>query len=170
MLDEPAKWPELPERIQIAHRAQRSIPDRRPPMHDRMPLWEPHHTYRVLLKLCRNEVVPLHSLVQQACDDRHGMSIQQRRAHTWPKQPQRATSMGLVNGKQLGEVTLSLTLGQLDLVRQQGIRLGLVVAETLISATCMHIMELRRGSDVQFSFALQCPSIRGRNFRVRSGK
>lgn len=136
MLDEPVEWPELPERVQIAHRAKRSIPDRRPPMHDRMPLWELHHTFRVLLKLLRDEVVPLHLLVQQACDDRHCMSIQQRWARTWPKQPQRDTSMGLVDGKQLGEVSPSLALGQLDPVRSQGIGLGLIVAEVPTLVTC----------------------------------
>lgn len=106
-------------------------------MHDRIPLWELHHTCRVLLKLLRDEVVSLHFLVQQACDDRHGMGIQQRWTRTWPKQPQRVASMGLVDGKQLGKVSLSLALGQLDLVRSQGIRLGLIVAESLISATCI---------------------------------
>lgn len=72
--------------------------------------------------------------------------------------------MCLIYGKQLGEVTLSLTLGQLDLVRPQCIRLGLVVAEAPKLAKCKSGDCTQVELGVQFSFALQCFPVLRRNF------
>lgn len=134
----PEKSEELPKRVHLAHWPQRSIVDCRSPVHDRIPLGELHHTCRVFLELRWDQAAPVHFLIHHTRDERHGVSVHQRRPRIRSEQPQGIAAVSLVNGKQLGEIIPSLPLSQLYLVRLQGIFFGPDLAEVLMSVIYAH--------------------------------